>query len=250
MRGWLLPLGTAMLVLALAEVAQRLGLLPNIVPAPSMVFADGWAHPLMVLDSCAATLGTATTGFFLAALATALASALAVMLSRLYGAIYNFGVILHAIPVIAATPLLAVLIGGGPPLRVLIAGLACQFPMLVGMMQGMRAADARQRELMHVLAASKFEVWRYLLVPAAMPFVFAGLKIAAPSAILGAITAEWAGADHGVGALMLNALFSFDVVKVWMSVVLTCVLAAGVYGLWGWLESRVLRWKLAAEATL
>ncbi len=90
----------------------------------------------------------------------------------------------------------------------------------------------RQRELMHVLSASRTQTLRYLLIPSALPYLFAGFKIAAPSAVLGAITAEWAGADRGVGAMMLYALFSYDTPKVWLSVLLTCLLAAGGYGLW------------------
>ena len=246
MREWRLPLFSAVLVLLLAEATQRAGLLPSVVPAPSLVLLQAWDNPALVSNNCLATLGTATAGYVVAMTVTFAASALAAMLYRLYGAVYNLGLTLHAIPVIAATPLLAILIGGGPPLRVLIAALSCQFPMLVGMMQGMRAADSRQKELMHVLAASRADTWRYLLLPAALPFVFAGLKIAAPSAILGAITAEWAGADRGVGAVMLNALFSFDVAKVWLSVLLTCILSAGAYGIWALVESHLLRWKISA----
>lgn len=62
--------------------------------------------------------------------------------------------------------------------------------MLVGTMQGLQATDARQRELMYVLSATRAQTLRYLLVPSALPYLFAGFKIAAPSAVLGAITAN------------------------------------------------------------
>src|ERR1700680_4047756 len=114
--------------------------------------------------------------------------------------------------------------------------------MLVGTMQGLQAADARQRELMHVLAASPVQTLRYLLVPSALPYLFAGFKIPAPAAGLGAITAEWAGADRGVGAMMLYALFSYDTPKVWLSVLLTCLLAAGFYAIWALIERGVVYW--------
>ena len=247
MAEWKFPLGLASLLLALAEVMQRAGVLPSVMPAPSQVLMQLWSNFPLVMNNCAATLGTAAAGYVAALLVTVVASAVAVMWHRLYGAVYHFGLTLQAIPVIAAAPLLAILIGGGSPLRMLITALACQFPMLVGLMQGLCAADSQQRELLHVLAASRADSWRYLLFPAALPMVFAGLKIAAPSAILGAITAEWAGADRGVGAIMLNALFSFDVVKVWLSVLLTCILAAGAYGFWAFLESRFLRWSIPTE---
>jgi ABC-type nitrate/sulfonate/bicarbonate transport system permease component len=72
--------------------------------------------------------------------------------------------------------------------------------------------------------------------------LFAGLKIAAPSAVLGSITAEWAGADQGVGAMMLYALFSYDPPKVWLSVALTCLLAGGGFGIWAALERIIVSW--------
>src|SRR5207244_13231554 len=145
-------------------------------------------------------------------------------------------------PIIATAPLLALWLGTGPQVQVAIAGLASQFPMLVGTMQGLQAADARQRELMYVLSASRVQTLRYLLVPSALPYLFAGLKIAAPSAVLGTITAEWAGADRGIGAMMLYALFSYDTPKVWLSVCLTCLLAASGYGLWALGERFVRCW--------
>ena len=95
---------------------------------------------------------------------------------------------------------------------------------------------------MHVLSASRMQTLRFLLIPSAAPYLFAGFKIAAPSAVLGAITAEWAGADSGVGAMMLYALFSYDTPKVWLSVLLTCLLAAGGYGLVALVERLVVHW--------
>ena len=86
-----------------------------------------------------------------------------------------------------------------------------------------------------------------LLVPSALPYLFAGFKIAAPSAVLGAITAEWAGADRGVGAMMLYALFSYDTPKVWLAVLLTCILAGSGYGLWALIERVAIHWNRDIE---
>jgi len=239
---WLLPLGVSVAVLALIEAAQRLGLLSVIVPAPSRVVAEIFLHPGLVVQSCAATLTTAGIGYAAAFVLTMAAASLAVSVRAFYGPIYNVGILLHSIPVIALAPLMALWIGSGPAMREVIAGLACEFTMLVGMMQGLTAADTTQRELLHVMAASPLATLRYLLVPAALPYLFAGFKIAAPAAILGAITAEWAGADRGVGALMLSALFAFDTPKVWLAVLLTCLLAAASYGLFAAIERRALYW--------
>jgi ABC-type nitrate/sulfonate/bicarbonate transport system permease component len=204
-------------------------------------------QPGMVGKACGATLHAAAIGYVAALVVTGLAAAVAASVRVFYAPVYNVGIVLHSIPVIALAPLLGLWIGTGPVLREVIAALACQFAMLVGLMQGLRAADATQLELMHVLAASRLDTLRFLLVPASLPYLFAGLKIGAPAAVLGAITAEWAGADQGVGVLMLNALFSFDTPKVWLAVLLTCLMAAASYAMWAAVERWALRWDRGVE---
>jgi len=139
------------------------------------------------------------------------------------------------------------LAGTGPQVQITIAALASQFPMLVGTMQGLQAADSRQRETdacpVRVAPADA----ALSADPSALPYLFAGFKIAAPSAVLGAITAEWAGADRGVGAMMLYALFSYDTPKVWLSVVLTCLLAGAGFGIWVAVERVVVYWRHDVE---
>jgi NitT/TauT family transport system permease protein len=235
------PLATAIAVLAVAELLKRASLLPVFVPAPSQVFNEIVQSPRLVTANLEPTAFKATLGFFIAMGIAVAAGAVAVLMRVFYAPIYNFSVIINSIPIIATAPLLALWLGTGPQVQIVIATLACQFPMLVGTIQGLQAADARQRELMHVLSASPLQTLRYLLIPSAVPYLFAGFKIAAPSAVLGAVTAEWAGAERGLGAMMLYALFSYDTPKVWLSVLLTCLLAAGGYGLVVLVEQLVFR---------
>jgi ABC-type nitrate/sulfonate/bicarbonate transport system permease component len=95
--------------------------------------------------------------------------------------------------------------------------------------------------LLIVLSASRTQTLRYLLVPSALPYIFAGLKIAAPSAVLGTITAEWAGSERGIGAMMLYALFAYDTPTVWLSVIATCLLSAAGFGFWAFVEKLTRR---------
>jgi ABC-type nitrate/sulfonate/bicarbonate transport system permease component len=237
------PLATGVILLGLLEAAKHGHLLPIFVPAPSEVFLEIWKSPRLVTANLAPTAWKAASGYFIAAVIAIAAASIAVSLRALYGSIYNIGVIIHSVPIIATAPLLALWLGTGPQVQITIAALASQFPMLVGTMQGLQAADSRQRELMHVLSASRMQTLRYLLIPSALPYLFAGFKIAAPSAVLGAITAEWAGADRGVGAMMLYALFSYDTPKVWLSVLLTCLLAGAGFGIWAAIERVVVYWR-------
>ena len=241
------PFATAIVLMGIIEAAKRAHLLPVFVPAPSEVLLEIWNGPRLVTANLAPTAWKAASGYFIAAIIATAAGSLAVSLRALYGTIYNVSVMINSVPIIATAPLLALWLGTGPQVQIAIAALASQFPMLVGTMQGLQAADSRQRELMHVLSASRSQTLRYLLIPSALPYLFAGLKIAAPSAVLGAITAEWAGADRGVGAMMLYALFSYDTPKVWLSVLLTCLLAGAGFGIWALIERVAVYWQHDVE---
>jgi ABC-type nitrate/sulfonate/bicarbonate transport system permease component len=241
------PLLTILALLAVLEAMKWAHLLPVFVPAPSQVFSEIIRSPRLVSDNLAPTALKATLGCLIATAIAITAGAIAILIRQFYGAIYNASVTLNSIPIIATAPLLALWLGTGPQVQIVIAALACQFPILVGTVQGLQAADANQRELLHVLSATRVQTLRYLLLPSALPYLFAGFKIAAPSAVLGAITAEWAGADRGVGAMMLYALFSYDTPKVWLSVFLTCLLAASGYGIVVLVERLVSRWDRPVE---
>lgn len=241
------PLATMLVLVAAAELAQRAGALPAFIPSPSQVVKEALNDPRLVYENIGQTAWRASVGYGIAAAVAITAGSIAVLLHRLHGTIYNLGVALNSIPIIAMAPLLATWIGNGSQLQIVIAAFASQFAMLVGTIQGLRAADARQRELLYVLSASRPQVLRYLLIPSALPYLFAGFKIAAPSAVLGAITAEWAGADRGIGAMMLYALFAYDTPKVWLSVLLTCILAASGFAFWALIERVAIYWHPHAE---
>jgi len=238
----LIPLSTLLVVIILLEGGYRLKLLPVFLPGPSQIVHQMVQNPRLISDNLPPTLWRALEGFAISTGVTALAAGLTAIIRAARSATYNLGITLNAIPVIATAPLLAMWLGTGPSLQVVIAALACQFPILVGILQGMEASNSQQRELFLALSVTRLQLFRYLLLPNALPFIFAGLKIAAPAAVLGTVTAEWAGADRGIGAMMLYALFSYDIVTVWVSVILTCLLAAAAYGLCAILEKRVVFW--------
>ncbi len=242
----LLPLLSATVLVLALEGLKRAGLMPVFIPGPFAIVRLAWQNPTLISGNIFPTLRTATIAYLISAVATLAAASVGVMLRPLKRPIYSTSVVINAIPVIAAAPLLAVWLGTGAQTQIVIAALTTQFPMLVGAMQGMATMDERQRELLHVLNASRWQIFWRLRLPAALPYLFAGMKIAAPLAVLGAITAEWAGADRGIGAMMLYALFSYDIEKVWLAVLLCCAAAGCAYGLLALLERLVITWERTA----
>ncbi len=243
----LLPAATVAVVLGGVQLLHATGRLPVFLPAPSTLWQSLIDNPTLLLANMAPTGIKAAIGFAIAAVAALIGASIAAAFSASFSSIYNLGATLQSIPVIAATPLLALWLGTGPQTQILIAALAAQFPMLAGAMQGFGAVDTRQRELFHTLSASRLQRLRLLAVPAAASHLFAGCKIAAPAAVLGTITAEWAGAERGVGALMLSALFAYDPATVWLSVIAACLLAGAGYGFWALLERIVVFWDRPAD---
>jgi ABC-type nitrate/sulfonate/bicarbonate transport system permease component len=239
----ILPLLSVTLLILVIEALNRAGMLPVFIPGPLQIGLVAWNNPRLVIGNLLPTMYTATMGYVIAVALTFTAACIGVLVRRLRGSIYSTGVVINAIPVIATAPLLALWLGTGGSTQIVIAALSTQFPLLVGAMQGLATADERQRELLYVLNASRVQVVWYLRIPTALPYIFAGLKVAAPLAVLGAITAEWAGADRGVGAMMLYALFSYDIEKVWLAVLLCCGLAGSAYALLALLERQVVTWE-------
>jgi ABC-type nitrate/sulfonate/bicarbonate transport system permease component len=225
------PLAVLALIIGGLELAKTQGLLPVTVPAPSDVAAAFGKSYGDLFFHMAPTVLSAAIGFF-AAFAIALTlGAIATGWRRAETPIMRFGVMLDSIPLIALTPILVLWVGNGLAARILIAGMAALFPLLVGAVQGFKAVDRNVSDLFHLLAASRWQRLRKLAWPSALPFLFAALKIAAPLAILGALIAEWISADRGLGIMMIYALFSFDVPLAWLTIIAVCVLAVCAYGL-------------------
>ena len=229
-------------VLALVECLGWLALLPWSVPAPSAVFAQFMTDRDALLHHLAPTIRAALLGLSWAVVAAMVLATCALLVRGSEGILYNFAVGINAIPLIAAAPILVVWFGTGPETRIIVAALASFFPVLVGAIQGLRAIDRQHRELFHILSATRLERFIWLELPTALPYLFAGLKISAAGAVLGAIVSEWIGADRGLGMMMAYALFSANVPQVWLTMVVSVVIALSAYGVMSMLESRVVRW--------
>lgn len=236
------PLGVVAVILALLEISKRVGWLPITVPAPSQVWGallTSWGD---LLYHAGATVRSAVTAYVLAAIIALCLGAVATAWGRAEKPIFTLGVFIDSAPLIALAPIFALWLGNGTELHVTIATIAALFPMLVGTIQGLKSAESNLRELFHVIAASRWQRFTKLLLPHALPYLFAAMKVAAPLALLGALIAEWMGTDRGLGTMITYALFSFNVPLVWLSIVAVSALAAGAYGLIALVEGLVVGW--------
>jgi NitT/TauT family transport system permease protein len=250
MRAWLRaslnPVLAGGLFLAIVEALGRTHLLPITVPRPSAVLDVLLADPSIVVDNLVPTLSVAAIGFSVSAVVAIGLAGVATLVNRTRSVIYNLAILTYSVPLLALSPILVVWFGNGWTSRIVIAALSSFFPILVGAMQGLAAVEPRQAELFHCLAASGWQRFRLLAVPSSLGYIFSGLKIASASAMLGAIVAEWAGAERGLGIMMAYALYSFKVEQVWLATIVTVICAAGCYGLVLGVERLVVPWQRPA----
>jgi ABC-type nitrate/sulfonate/bicarbonate transport system permease component len=241
------PIVSVGLFLAAVELAKRGGALPITIPAPSNVAAAFVKDADVVLYHLEPTIRAAVLGFLAALVAGISCGTLATLARQTKGLIYNVAVVTYSVPLLALSPVLVVWLGTGPSARIIISALAGFLPILVATIQGLDAVDRKQDELFRVLSANRLQRFWLLAVPTAMPFLFSGLKVAAASAVLGTIVAEWAGAERGIGVMMAYALFSFDVVQLWLTVITATACAIGGYAFVVLVERIAMPWHETAR---
>ena len=136
----------------------------------------------------------------------------------------------YCLPVIAIGPVLAVLFSGDKS-KVILAALSVIFTTLVGALVGLRGADRTSLDLVRAYGGGSWtQLWRVRL-RAALPSLFAGLRIAAPAAMLGAIIGEYLGAESGLGVAMINSQQSLAVERTWGIALVATALSGAAYGL-------------------
>lgn len=136
----------------------------------------------------------------------------------------------YCLPVIAIGPVLAVLFSGDTS-KVILAALSVIFTTLVGALVGLRSADRTSLDLIRAYGGGSWtQLWKVRL-RASLPSLFAGLRIAAPAAMLGAIVGEYLGAESGLGVAMINSQQSLAVERTWGIALVATALSGLAYAL-------------------
>lgn len=181
-----------------------------ILPAPTVVY-DRFVDVIPSLwDAALVTGSEVLMGFALAAAVSIPLAYLIASVRLIEIAFYPLIVVLQTIPKIAVAPLFIVWFGFGMLPKVLLTFLLCFFPILVDTLTGFKALDPRLLYITQSMGASRTQTFAYIRMPAAMPFIFSGLKVAVVLAVTGAIVAEFVGSNAGLGYLLLRASANLD----------------------------------------
>ncbi len=237
----------ALLLLAAAAAWQGVASLPSVddltLASPSEVvqaLREDWS---LLLDNAGVTLVEVLLGLAIA-LVGGVAGAVTMHLVRpLREAAYPLLVASQAIPIVVLAPLFVLAFDYGIGPKVAIVGLICFFPITVNVLDGLRSVEPSLLKLMRSLGASPLAILRKVELPASLPSFFSGLRVAASISVIGAVFGEWAGADDGLGRLVLLGNNQLQTPRVYAGVVILALMAVGLFALATLAERVALPWR-------
>lgn len=201
---WLLPAPTVIL----AELVDSFGLLTR----------HAWITLIEIV------LGFAVSVIVGISLATGIVWSRAVERS-----VYPIIIASQTIPIITLAPLLIIWVGTDIMSKVIIVVLFTFFPIVISLVTGLRSVDREMVDMFRTLGASQSQTFRKLMIPTALPNLFAGMKVAAVVSVIGAVIGEWVGASAGLGWLMKISGPQFQTARVFAAIAVLSVLAMGLF---------------------
>jgi putative hydroxymethylpyrimidine transport system permease protein len=247
---WLLPaavlaalVGAWQLAAATGAVADALSLEPFLVPSPAEIGTALWESRDLLADNAWVTLKEIALGL-LVALVAGLGFAVLIHLSGILRlSFYPLLIASQTIPILVLAPILVVWFGYGIGPKVAIVALVCFFPITVATAAGLRAVDPEAVKMMRTLDASRGQILARVEAPSALPYFFNGARLAVVFAPIGAIFGEWAGADAGLGHMILLDNGQLQTARVFAAALVLSLIAIALFGLLALAERRVVRWR-------
>ncbi|HEX2391701.1 MAG TPA: ABC transporter permease [Solirubrobacterales bacterium] len=249
-RRWLLPalllaafFGAWQIACSTGALAEALSLEEFLVPSPAEIASSLWDNRTLLAENAWVTLREMVLGI-VAALVVGMAFAIAMNRWRaVKDAAYPLIVASQTIPILVISPILTIWFGFGIAPKVFIIALVCFFPLTVSALDGLRSVDPEAVKLMRSLDATRWQVFRRVEAPSALPSIFTGIKIGVVIAPIGAVFAEWAGSSAGLGHLIQSDNANFEVARQFATVAVLSAMALALMGLTVLAERRVVTWR-------
>jgi len=242
------PVAVVLAVLALWELLVRVNEVPPyILPSPSLVAVTLWRDLPSLLPSLWFTLRITVGALLLAVCGGVLLAALFALSRPVETALFPIAIVLQVTPIVAIAPLILIYVESTTLALLICAFIVAFFPILANTVVGLRSADANLRDLFTLYGASRWQRLRLLLVPSALPYFLAGLRIAGGLALIGAVVAEFAagtaGRETGLASRILEASFRTEIPKMFAALVLVSLVGIGIFAVFDALARRLLgRW--------
>jgi ABC-type nitrate/sulfonate/bicarbonate transport system permease component len=196
----------------------------------------------LLADNFLVTLTEVVLGLAIAA-AAGIVFAVAMHLWRPFrDAAYPLLVASQAIPVVVLAPIFVLAFDYGMGPKLAIVALICFFPITVNLLDGLRSVEPDLLKLMRSMGASRLRTLTGVELPSALPFLFSGLKVAATVSVIGAVFGEWAGAEEGLGRLVLLGNNQLQTPRVYAGIVLLTLMAVALFALVALAERLACPW--------
>ena len=216
------------------ELIVRINQIPHyILPAPTLVAKTLWDNLGSLMVSWWFTMKI-TFGALILAVVGGVALAMLFALNKWVElSLFPFAIVLQVTPIVAIAPLILIFIDSTAAALLLCAWIVAFFPILSNTLIGLRSADHNLRDLFTLYRASPWQTLRHLLVPSAMPYFIAGLKVAGGLSLIGAVVAEFtagaAGKETGLASRILEASFRTEIPKMFAALVLVSLTGIMIY---------------------
>lgn len=250
MRRWLLPALVIAGLVAIWQVAASTGavsdaldLKPFLVPSPAEIAEALWQNRALLAENAWVTLKEVLLGFGCALVAGLAFAVVLHLFETMRRAFYPLVVATQTIPIVVIAPILVIWFGYGIGPKLAIVALICFFPITVNTLDGLRSVDPEAIKMMRTLDASRWQTFRRVEAPTALPYVFSGAKIAMAVAVIGAVFAELASPESGLGYLIFQDSYHFETDRQFASVVVLSAMAISLFGLLALAERRVVTWR-------
>lgn len=239
----LIPAATLLVALLAWEAATWAFRIPRfIMPAPSAILGEGWAWRYRFVEHTWVTLYETLGGFALS-MAVGVPLAVLIIYSRaLRAAIYPLIVIAQSVPKIAIAPVLLLVLGYGEAPKMVVAFLVAFFPVVIDTATGLAATPPELLDLSRSYRASAFKTFVKVRLPMALPFIFAGAKVAITLSVIGAVVGEFVGSDKGLGYVILSSTSYWKTEIAFSAMILLSLLAIVLFAAVSLVERVVCPW--------
>jgi NitT/TauT family transport system permease protein len=237
-----LVLGLAVAALVWESAVVLIGIKPHYLPRLSVILASIAATPRAYVDGFARTLAETLIGFVAGGAFGVLMAIAFFRLRALREMVFPIFIVSQTIPVIAFGALVVLWFGNTLLAKAVIAFYLTFFPVTVNTLLGLETVDPRQVALMRSFGASRWQLLLRLQLPTALPQIFVALRLASSLSLVGAIVGEWFGDTTGLGVLLLQAMYTENVVAIWGALLVSALLGTGFYACVAAVERRLVFW--------
>lgn len=236
-QAWLriaLPILLIALALGAWEAFVRIKQVPHyILPAPTLIATTLWANLGSLMESWLFTIKITFWALVLAVVGGVLLAMLFALSRWVELSLFPFAIVLQVTPIVAIAPLILIYVDSITAALLICAWIVAFFPILSNTVVGLRSADHNLRDLFKLYRASPWQTLRHLLIPSALPFFIAGLKIAGGLSLIGAVVAEFtagaAGKETGLASRILEASFRTEIPKMFAALVLVSLTGVAIF---------------------